>query len=133
MSTRSIPVSEFTAHPDADLSLVEHGDLTIELTRDGKVIAIITPAAPEPTGTIADWIGSGAGTMTLAPGCTLEDPAFEPEDWEEFPGSDDLLNPIHGDPADRIIAATAVVHQLTLVTSDEKLLSRTDLPTLDCR
>ena len=43
MSTRTIPVSEFTAHPDADLALVEHGDLTIELTRDGKVIAIITP------------------------------------------------------------------------------------------
>jgi PIN domain nuclease of toxin-antitoxin system len=39
----------------------------------------------------------------------------------------------HGDPADRIIAATAVVHRLTLVTSDEKLLARTDLPTLDSR
>jgi hypothetical protein len=103
MSTRTIPVSDFTAHPDADLALVEHGDLTIELTRDGKVIAIITPPEPEPTGTIADWIGSGAGTMTLAPGCTLEDPAFEPEDWEEFPGSDDLLSPREaagaGDPA----------------------------------
>jgi len=41
--------------------------------------------------------------MTLAPGCTLEDPAFEPEDWEEFPGSDDLLSPREaagaGDPA----------------------------------
>jgi antitoxin (DNA-binding transcriptional repressor) of toxin-antitoxin stability system len=132
MSTRTIPVSEFTAHPDADLARVESGDLTIELTRDGKVIAIITPPEPEPSGTIADWIGSGVG-FTLAPGCTLEDPAFEPEDWEEFPGSDDLLNPIHGDPADRIIAATAVVHRLTLVTSDEKLLARTDLPTLDCR
>ena len=132
MSTRTIPVSEFTAHPDADLARVESGDLTIELTRDGKVIAIITPPEPEPSGTIADWIGSGVG-FTLAPGCTLEDPAFEPEDWEEFPGSDDLLNPIHGDPADRIIAATAVVHRLTLVTSDEKLLARADIPTLDSR
>lgn len=36
----------------------------------------------------------------------------------------------HGDPADRIIAATAAVHHLTLVTSDEKLLARTDLNTL---
>jgi len=58
MSTRTIPVSDFTAHPDADLALVEHGDLTIELTRDGKVIAIITPQnqnrpAPSPTGSVA--------------------------------------------------------------------------------
>lgn len=36
----------------------------------------------------------------------------------------------HGDPADRIIAATARAHDLTLVTSDEKLLSRGDLTTL---
>ncbi|MCX6849016.1 MAG: type II toxin-antitoxin system VapC family toxin [Verrucomicrobia bacterium] len=36
----------------------------------------------------------------------------------------------HGDPADRIIAATANVHRLTLVTSDDKLLARSDLKTL---
>jgi PIN domain nuclease of toxin-antitoxin system len=36
----------------------------------------------------------------------------------------------HGDPADRLIAATASVHRLTLVTSDEKLLARPDLRTL---
>ena len=39
----------------------------------------------------------------------------------------------HGDPADRIIAATAVVNRLTLVTADEKLLGRADLPSLDTR
>ena len=39
----------------------------------------------------------------------------------------------HGDPADRIIAATAIVSRLILVTSDEKLLERTDLPTLSTR
>lgn len=39
----------------------------------------------------------------------------------------------HGDPADRIIAATANVHKLTLVTSDEKLLARSDLQTLSTR
>lgn len=91
MSTRTVSIAEFSAHPDAELSLVEKGDLTIELTRDGKIIAIITPAEPVPTGNVGAWMGSGAGTMTLAPGCTLEDAAFEPEDWEEFPGSDDIL------------------------------------------
>lgn len=39
----------------------------------------------------------------------------------------------HGDPADRIIAATAVIHGLTLVTSDEKLLNRSELKTLTTR
>ncbi|MFN7564188.1 MAG: type II toxin-antitoxin system VapC family toxin [Prosthecobacter sp.] len=39
----------------------------------------------------------------------------------------------HGDPADRIIAATAVAHQLTLVTSDEKLIARQDVRTLSTR
>lgn len=39
----------------------------------------------------------------------------------------------HGDPADRIIAATAVVHDLILVTSDEKLLARSDMQTLSTR
>jgi hypothetical protein len=92
MSTRTIPVSEFTAHPDADLALVESGDLIIELTRDGKVIAIITPPEPEPSGTIADWIGSGVG-FTLAPGCTLEDPAFEPDEWENWEEAQEKHNP----------------------------------------
>ncbi len=39
----------------------------------------------------------------------------------------------HGDPADRLIAATADVERLVLVTSDEKLLARTDLQTLSTR
>lgn len=39
----------------------------------------------------------------------------------------------HGDPADRIIAATAHTHHLILVTSDKKLLERDDVPTLSTR
>lgn len=39
----------------------------------------------------------------------------------------------HGDPADRLIAATADIGRLILVTSDEKLLERTDLQTLSTR
>lgn len=32
------------------------------------------------------------------------------------------LDPFHGDPADRLIVATALQHALTLVTADERLL-----------
>jgi PIN domain nuclease of toxin-antitoxin system len=34
------------------------------------------------------------------------------------------------DPADRFLAATAIIYDLTLVTSDERLLACPDLPTL---
>ena len=33
------------------------------------------------------------------------------------------LEPFHGDPADRLIAATALQHSLTLITADERLLT----------
>lgn len=36
----------------------------------------------------------------------------------------------HGDPADRIIAATSLLNNLTLVTSDRKLLDDAQLTTL---
>ena len=39
----------------------------------------------------------------------------------------------HGDPADRIIAATSIVHRLTLVTSDKRLIDNTSLITLSTR
>ncbi|MBI4660066.1 MAG: type II toxin-antitoxin system VapC family toxin [Verrucomicrobia bacterium] len=31
------------------------------------------------------------------------------------------LGPFHGDPADRIIVATALIHSLTIVTRDQKI------------
>lgn len=39
----------------------------------------------------------------------------------------------HQDPADRFIAATAWVHSLTLITSDEKLASSNEISILDNR
>jgi PIN domain nuclease of toxin-antitoxin system len=39
----------------------------------------------------------------------------------------------HGDPADRIIAATARAHQLTLVTCDRKLIASPHVKTLSTR
>lgn len=36
---------------------------------------------------------------------------------------------VHGDPADRLIAATAIAHQAPLITADEKLRA---LPGLSC-
>ena len=36
----------------------------------------------------------------------------------------------HQDPADRFIAATAIVYDLTLITADERLLASTEIPLL---
>lgn len=41
--------------------------------------------------------------------------------------------PLHQDPADRMIAATALVLDLTLVTADERLLELTNVRTLASR
>ncbi len=41
------------------------------------------------------------------------------------------LDDFHGDPADRIIAATALIHSATLCTSDTKLLAWPKIRTID--
>ncbi len=41
-----------------------------------------------------------------------------------------LLDLSHQDPADRFIAATAIVYGLTLITADERLLASTEIPLL---
>lgn len=88
MRPRQLTIAEFCAQPAAALQAVETDRRMIELVRDGKVIAYVSPA-PRPkgdSGTLADWEGTGAG-FTLAPGCSLDDPAFTLEEWEEFPDS----------------------------------------------
>jgi len=45
----------------------------------------------------------------------------------------DLGTDFHGDPADRVIAATALIHNLVLVTSDKKLLENPRIDTLSTR
>ena len=84
-------IPDFCAHVADEVREVEQGNTVVALTRDGQIIAYLSPA-PKPTGasgTLADWTGTGSG-FTLAPGCSLDDPAWEPEEWEEFPGSENI-------------------------------------------
>lgn len=90
MSTKRINLGDFCDHARDTLQEMENSQVLLELVRDGEVIAYVSPA-PRPrgnTGTLADWSGVGTG-FQLAPGCSLDDPAFSPEDWEDFPASDD--------------------------------------------
>lgn len=52
---RQIPVRELNQHTAAVLARVEMGE-RIEITRNGKPVAIIEPAQPDPLGAL---IGSG--------------------------------------------------------------------------
>lgn len=44
-----------------------------------------------------------------------------------------LPGPFHRDPADRILVAAARIHQLVLLTADERLLHYPDVHTMDVR
>lgn len=90
MSTKQIAIPDFLSHAEQELKALELNHTLIELTRDGEIIAYLSPA-PKPTGhtgTLGDWAGTGAG-FTLAPGCSLDDPAFSPDEWEDFHASND--------------------------------------------
>lgn len=85
MSIRQLTISDFAAHCVDEIRAVENGGTVVELIRDGKIIAIINPVAPGPTtGTFGDCIGTGAGFI-LAPGVSLDEPTWTPEEWEGFP------------------------------------------------
>ena len=56
-----------------------------------------------------------------------------PIDTEIARAANTLPEPFHDDPADRLIAATARLRNLTLITSDEKILDYAHLQSFDTR
>lgn len=86
MSTRQLTLGNFAEHCLEEIEAVQKGDTVIEILSRGKVVAVVSPPPPEeePAGTLADWMGSGAGTVRFAPGYDPDEPAFAPEEWEEF-------------------------------------------------
>jgi|SRR5579859_17195 len=68
-------------------------------------------------GDLAEWVANAASGTKLAP--FTHEVALA---GRQFPSDQD--------PADRILSATALVFDLTLVTADERLLSLADIKTL---
>ncbi len=89
MSTRQISLSQFAGHCVEELATAQRQHTILEIMGAEGPLALVSPLPAQTTGTIADWIGTGAG-FTLAPGCTLEDPAFEPNEWEDATTDDQL-------------------------------------------
>ena len=85
MSTRQLNLSDFAAHCLEEIQTVQDGDTVIELLSSGKVVAVLSPPPQEEqAGTLADWMGRGAGLMRYGPNYDPAAPAFDPEDWEAF-------------------------------------------------
>jgi antitoxin (DNA-binding transcriptional repressor) of toxin-antitoxin stability system len=83
MTVCQIIISEFEVHCAEEIREVEKGDLVLELTRDGKTVAVVKAADPNsPAPTLRDWLGSGRGTVTFGPGYDPHAPAYDEEDWE---------------------------------------------------
>lgn len=83
MNVRQISISEFKAHCTEQVREVEKGDLVLELTRHGKTVAVVQPPSAAPSApTLADWVGSGRGTVIFSPDYDPSAPAFNEEDWE---------------------------------------------------
>lgn len=80
MIVKQIPVSEFKAHCSEQLRAIEESDLTVEITRHGKVIAVAHAPIPEPAP--GSLIGAAIGTATLSSDYDPHAPAFTESDWE---------------------------------------------------
>ena len=81
------------------------------ITRKGEPIAEITP--PSPRKASAGWLGSlrSSGRIT---GDIVSSAASVPPTG--------MRSVTHHDPAGRLIVATALVYELTLVTADKRLV-----------
>lgn len=115
MTVKQLTVEEFKAHCAEELEQVTGGDVSLQLTDHGRVVAVVDPAPSLGSGTIADVMGKGCGVEYApdfdpdAPAChpeppplsqlmgslrgqmsieeikSFDEPTFAPEDWEEHP------------------------------------------------
>lgn len=81
MTVKQISISEFKAHCTEELRPIADGDLELEITRHGKVIAIAR--APEPQPASVNLLGAGSSTATLSADYDPHAPAFDEEDGTE--------------------------------------------------
>ncbi len=83
MTTKRLSVTEFKAHCTEEVRKVEETGTVVELTRHGKTVAFVCPpAAGAAAPKLADWLGSGKGTVSFSPTYQAAEPAIEPGDWE---------------------------------------------------
>ena len=82
MNVRRISISEFKTHCIEEISAVEKGGLILEVTRHGKTVAIVQPPHTSPAPTLAEWVGSGEGTITFGPNYDPAGSAWDNDNWD---------------------------------------------------
>ncbi|MCF6314557.1 MAG: type II toxin-antitoxin system Phd/YefM family antitoxin [Verrucomicrobiales bacterium] len=90
MTTQQISVSEFKAHCAEQLRKVETEGVALQITRHGKVVALVKkPEEEQQEGpqTLADLIGSMRGTVIFSDDYDPDEPTFAAEDWEDHPAN----------------------------------------------
>ncbi|MFK5922422.1 MAG: hypothetical protein QM496_09605 [Verrucomicrobiota bacterium] len=90
ISSKRVTVSDFKAHCTEYLRGLEKGNEILEITRHGKVVALVKkPEDEQPEGprTIAELMGSMRGTVIFADDYDPDEPTFAPEDWEDHPAN----------------------------------------------
>ena len=89
-----------------------------------EIARLVATGAIELTGTLISWVTATLDSL----GCkTVEiSHAIAAEAYALAPG-------FHKDPADRLLAATARLEHLTLLTADERILDYPHVATLDAR
>lgn len=83
LEVKSVPMTEFKARCTEYVRAVENGEAPIQITRHGKVVAKLVK--PEPSAgpqSVAEWIGSGRGSVIFSPDYDPHAPAFEEDEWE---------------------------------------------------
>jgi prevent-host-death family protein len=75
---KEVTISEFRAKCSSLLDQVQKTKKPLRVTRFGKPIADIVPAAPQPSR--ADWFGSMKGTIEILG--DIVSPANDEDDWE---------------------------------------------------
>jgi hypothetical protein len=82
MKRKALSISEFKAHCTEEIRSVEKGGTILELTRHGKKVAIVQAHVADTEPALANWIGSGKGTVTFAAGYDPAASAWDSSDWE---------------------------------------------------
>lgn len=85
----SVAISDFKAHCTEHLRRVERTGVPMQVTRHGKVVAVVNPPEKE-SPTLAEWMGSGAGLSKPGSAALFDEPTWEPGDWNMEREDEDL-------------------------------------------
>lgn len=85
MVTKQISVSEFKAHCTEKLRAVEMEDCALQITRHGKIIAVVKKPRTTETGLPKDWsdyLGKLSDTAKFSEDYNPTEPAWSEDEWE---------------------------------------------------